>query len=70
MIPPHQGAAVNRFVNNELGNTKDFQLYNLKEDAGQRKNVAEEHPEMVKTMFARLKKEIKISNLSPYKNKS
>lgn len=32
MIPPYKGAAVQTQVNIELGNSREFQLYNLKED--------------------------------------
>lgn len=50
MIPPYDGPAVNTFVNIELGNDKAYQLYNLKDDIGQQKNLAESHPLKLKEM--------------------
>ncbi len=44
MIPPYKGPAVN-WVDLDTGNSKKIQLYNIKEDPGQRNNVAEEYPE-------------------------
>ncbi|MEW4925483.1 arylsulfatase [Algibacter sp. 2305UL17-15] len=56
MIPPYNAPAVNTQVNIELGNAKDYQLYNLKEDVGQQHNVAASNPEklaeLVKTFEA------------------
>lgn len=40
MIPPYNKPAVNKKVNIELGNSKEYQLYNLKEDVGQQNNLA------------------------------
>lgn len=40
MIPPHDGAALNKQVNIELGNDNEYQLYNLKDDIGQQINLA------------------------------
>lgn len=45
MIPPYPGRAVNTQVNIELGNDENYQLYNLREDPGQRSNLATENPE-------------------------
>tara|TARA_R110002050_G_scaffold138576_3_gene262406 strand:- start:968 stop:2551 length:1584 start_codon:yes stop_codon:yes gene_type:complete len=50
MIPPYKGQAVNEKVNIELGNSPEFQLYNLKEDLGQQTNLAGEKPEKLKEM--------------------
>ncbi|SHF54369.1 Arylsulfatase A [Mariniphaga anaerophila] len=50
MIPPYNGPAVNKMVNIELGNSSEFQLYNLNDDLGQQKNVAAENPEKLKEM--------------------
>ena len=36
MIPPHKGPAIHYNVNIELGNSVDYQLYNLKEDPSQK----------------------------------
>src|SRR5690606_4137963 len=45
MIPPYKGNAVNKNVNIELGNSNDYQLYNLSEDEGQQHNLASSNPE-------------------------
>ena len=50
MIPPYKGPAINASVNIELGNSEDFQLYNLKDDLGQQNNLAEVNPEKLKEM--------------------
>ncbi|MGY5353238.1 sulfatase family protein [Wenyingzhuangia sp. IMCC45533] len=51
MIPPYRGPKLNKLVNIELGNDKDFQLYNVKEDLGQKENLAEAKPELLKEML-------------------
>ena len=51
MIPPYKGPAVNKSVNIELGNSLQYQLYNLKEDIGQQKNLAESEPEKLQEMI-------------------
>ncbi len=51
MIPPYKGPAVNKWVNIELGNSREFQLYNLEDDLGQQTNLAEENPEKLKEMI-------------------
>ena len=43
MIPPYRGPAVNTYVNIELGNAAEYQLYDLKEDITQQKNLATSH---------------------------
>ncbi len=50
MIPPYKGPAVNEWVNIELGNSAEYQLYNLAEDPGQQNNLASENPEKLKEM--------------------
>ncbi len=50
MIPPYKGPAINKNVNIELGNSEEYQLYNLSEDLGQRKNLANEDPEKLREM--------------------
>lgn len=55
MIPPYNGPAVNEFVNIELGNNKEYQLYNLKDDIGQQTNLAESNPDKLKEMKAAYK---------------
>lgn len=51
MIPPYNGAERNKQVNIELGNSKEYQLYNVKDDIGQQKNLAEAEPEKLKEMI-------------------
>jgi arylsulfatase A-like enzyme len=51
MIPPYKEPAKNEMVNIELGNSSDFQLYNLKEDIGEQNNLAEKNPEKLKEMI-------------------
>ena len=52
MIPPYKGPAVNKEVNIEIANHKNYQLYNLKEDIGQEHNLAQSNPEKLKEMIA------------------
>jgi len=53
-IEPSDGPTVNRQTNIELGNSPTPQLYNLKSDIGERRNLASEMPEKVKEMAAML----------------
>ncbi len=58
MIPPYKGVAKNNDVNIELGNSKDYQLYNLKVDLGQQNDQAKANPEILnelRTEFERLR---------------
>ena len=52
MIPPYKGQAINKFVNIELGNSKKHQLYNLKEDMGQKNNLADSNKDKLNEMIA------------------
>lgn len=52
LIPPYKGAAVNNFVNIELGNDTEWQLYNIKEDVGQKNNHANTSKEKLQEMIA------------------
>ena len=45
-IAPSHGPAYNK-TNIELGNSKEEQLYNLKYDLGERKNVAKDNPQII-----------------------
>ncbi len=56
MIPPYNNPPVNKLVNIELGNSKEFQLYNLKEDKGQENNLAIAHPDKLQEMLASFEK--------------
>jgi len=51
MIPPYKGPAKQMQVNIELGNSKEFQLYNLKEDIGQQNDLAKSEPEKLREMI-------------------
>lgn len=51
LIPPYKGAAVAAYVNIELGNDANWQLYNLKEDISQQNNLAEENKEKLQEMI-------------------
>ncbi|WP_149241787.1 sulfatase family protein [Dyadobacter sp. 32] len=53
LIPPYNGPAVNKTVNIELGNSKEYQLYNLKTDLAQRNNLAASQPEKLKQLITR-----------------
>lgn len=44
MIPPYKGRRINTYVNIELGNDTLYQLYNLKKDIEQQRNLAESEP--------------------------
>ena len=45
---------MNPETNTELGNDPQPQLYDLSADLGERRNVAGEHPEVVRELTARL----------------
>lgn len=52
LIPPYKGPAINTWVNIELGNSQEYQLYNLKEDIGEQNNLAETNKEKLEEMKA------------------
>ena len=52
LIPPYKGVPINKNVNIELGNSKEYQLYNLKEDIGQQTNLAKENPGKLDEMIS------------------
>ncbi len=49
-IAPNNGVAYYALVGIEMGNSKDPQLYNLKEDLGERNNLASKYPDKVKEL--------------------
>ena len=53
-IPPHPGNAVIATTGAETGCASENQLYDLSQDIGQIRNVAEENPELVAQFSARL----------------
>ncbi|WP_373524619.1 arylsulfatase [Aquiflexum sp.] len=50
MIPPYKGPAINTFVNIELGNDSEYQLYDIKKDPGQINNLAESNPDLLEKL--------------------
>lgn len=57
-ILPAKGESYNQLTKTELGNSESEQLYNLKKDIGEKKNLAEKYPDKVKEMKALLQKEV------------
>ncbi len=55
-IVPNNGPAVSQYTNIEMGNNFEPQLYNLKGDLGETKNVAKENPEKLKELEELLQK--------------
>ncbi|MEN6425478.1 MAG: arylsulfatase [Phycisphaerales bacterium] len=53
-IEPSKGARFNKSTNTELGNDPEPQLYNLRDDLGEKANLADRHPEKAKEMAALL----------------
>ncbi len=51
MIPPYPGKAKLELENVELGNSPEYQLYNLKNDIGQKKNLAKTNPQKLQEMI-------------------
>ncbi len=56
MIPPYAGPAVATHVNVELGNSDQYQLYNLMDDIGERNNMASAQPDKLNEMIDVFKK--------------
>ncbi len=56
-IEPSNHPAYNRMTRIELGNSPKDQLYNLKDDVGEKNNLAEQHPEIVKELHNLLNSE-------------
>jgi len=55
-IEPSAGPRMNKNTNTELGNDPQPQLYDLAVDLGEKRNVAVEHPDLVRDMAAQLKR--------------
>jgi len=51
MIPPYAGRALAAQVKIELGNSDEYQLYNLKEDRGEQNNLATSNPDKLEEMI-------------------
>jgi arylsulfatase A-like enzyme len=56
LIPANKGAAVQQNTNTEMGGSPADQLFDLSADIGETRNVAPQHPDVVKEMLARLEK--------------
>lgn len=57
-IKPSDGPTYDKSTNTQLGNNKLPQLYNLKDDIGEKKNVATQNPAKVKELADKLEAEI------------
>jgi arylsulfatase A-like enzyme len=57
LIKANYRQAKNLLTNTELGNLPQDQLYNLKDDMGERNNLAEKQPELVKMLTALIQAE-------------
>jgi arylsulfatase A-like enzyme len=64
MIPPYSGDPILEEVNIEMGNDKEFQLYNLKKDIGQKNNLAKAQPKKLKELM----KNFELIRGNSYKN--
>jgi arylsulfatase A len=53
-IEPRNGQAYAKFTDTELGNDPKPQLYNLTDDLGEKRNVADQYPERVQQMKQQL----------------
>lgn len=57
-IQPSNGSFYDKNVNIELGNLPEPQLYDLKNDIGEKRNVANKYPDKVKELASKLQAEI------------
>jgi arylsulfatase A-like enzyme len=64
MIPPYPGDPILEEVNIEMGNDKEFQLYNLNKDIGQKNNLAKAQPKKLKELM----KNFELIRGNSYKN--
>lgn len=55
-IEPSKGPRMNVSTNTEMGNAPQPQLYHLKDDLGEKNNVATQYPQRVTEMAALLQK--------------
>jgi arylsulfatase A-like enzyme len=55
-IEPNEGPRVNVSTNTEMGNDPQPQLYYLKDDLGEKNNVAAQYPERVREMASLLQR--------------
>lgn len=62
MIPPYNGVAKNDLVDIELGNDSVYQLYNLKNDLGQQKNLSTSHSDVLKDLIKAYEENVNKTN--------
>lgn len=55
LIPPYNGPAVQKQVNIELGNSKEYQLYNIEKDPGQKNNLANTNDDKLAKMIEKFR---------------
>tara|TARA_B100000767_G_scaffold241245_1_gene237624 strand:- start:183 stop:1736 length:1554 start_codon:yes stop_codon:yes gene_type:complete len=67
MIPPYNGKEIAKNVNIELGNSKEFKLYNLKNDPSQKQDLSKTNPKKLKEMISSFVR-IRGKNFSNIKN--
>jgi arylsulfatase A-like enzyme len=56
MIPPYNGPAVSKEEGIELGNSSEYQLFELSKDLAQKNNLAKQFPQKIQEMKALMKK--------------
>jgi len=56
MIPPYKGPVVSKDEGIELGNSSEFQLYDLSKDLAQKNNLAKRFPQRIEEMKTSMKK--------------
>lgn len=56
MIPPYKGPAIIKTVNIEIGNSEEYQLYDLEKDPGQKENLAQSNPAKLQELVADFEK--------------
>jgi len=66
-IEPGKGPKINKNTNTELGVDPQPQLYNLKNDIGEKHNIASDHPQIVKELAALLNKIRNDGHTRPYR---
>ena len=55
LIPPYIGPSIDKIKKIETGNSKVYQLYNLKDDIGQKNNLANKNPQKLEEMIKNFK---------------
>lgn len=56
MIPPYKGPAVIKSVNIEIGNSEEYQLYDLEKDPSQKDNLAKSNPDKLQELVTDFEK--------------